>query len=635
VQNTTSPTLIHSYAVYGDYTVTLTVTDPAGASDRKTTTATITSLDAMTPACGHAVTGIAFDGTYYYLAEGHDALNQCITRYSADKGIRLDYQVFPIAVRGLHYVAATGKLVARTWGGPLFEIDYQARTHRQLTTYDVTADLPGNEESQPAADPDGTTYWRLNPLTSNAERRQLSDNALLKAVPVTGAVGVPAVAVSERYVFIRTSDGINAYDKVTGAPTGPYPTLEAAACAGSGLGTSTAGDRIMYDAACTRVHAEAVSVTPPANRAPVADAGGSYTGREGVTITFDGGHSSDPDGDALVAYAWDFGDGGTSTETRPSHSYADNGSFTVSLTVTDARGASSTVATTTATVANVAPSGTFTAPSTAPENAKLTLSILSAIDPGSADVVQYAFDCGDGKGYGVWTATNNRPCTPADNGTLILRGKVRDDDGGENEYSATIAVQNANPTATLGVASPVNEGSSSFYTISLSRPSDAAGDLPTLRYAFDCGTGSNYGAFSSLASANCPAPDGPRQYTVRAKIIDKDGGSSEYVGSASVLNVAPSVFPPWLHNPIGSKPGLDVIISFVFTDPGTTDAVGANGWQFTVVWGDGTTSGNSFPGVEFFVSHHYNQAGNYKVNVEVRDKDGGIGTSKTLSIKVG
>jgi probable HAF family extracellular repeat protein len=637
VQNTTSTTVLHGYAVYGDYTVTLTVSDPAGASDRKTTTATITSLDAMTPACGHTITGIAFDGTYYYLGEGHDAGEQCITRYSADKGLRLDYKVFPIDVRGLHYVAATGTLVARTWGGPLFEIDYQAGTHRQLTSYDVTADLPGNEESQPAADPDGATYWRLNPLTSNAERRQLSDNALLKAVPVTGVVGVPAVAVSDRYVFIRTSDGINAYDKVTGAPTGPYPTLEPAACAGSGFGASTAGDLIMYDAACTRARAEAISITPPANRAPVADPAGPYTGREGVAVTFDGGHSSDPDGEAL-AYAWDFGDGGTSTEMRPSHSYADNGSFTVSLIVTDARGASSTAATTTAKVANVAPSGTFNAPTAAPENAKLTLSILPVIDPGSADVIQYAFDCGDGKGYGLWTATNNRPCTPADNGSLNVRGKVRDDDGGENEYTATIVVQNAVPTATLGVTSPVNEGGSSFYTVSLSRPSDAPGDLPSLRYAFDCGTGSNYGPFSSVASASCPAPDGPRQYTVRAKIIDKDGGSSEYAGSSSVLNVAPSVDTPQLRfqGTIGNKPGPDVLIAFDFTDPGASDAVNANGWQVTIFWGDARTdSTDGPPGAHYTASHRYAQSGKYTVKVEVRDKDGGIGTSKTLSIKVG
>jgi PKD repeat protein len=46
--------------------------------------------------------------------------------------------------------------------------------------------------------------------------------------------------------------------------------------------------------------------------------------------------SSDPDADAL-SHSWDFGDGSTSTEVSPSHSYATAGIYTVSLTTTDGR----------------------------------------------------------------------------------------------------------------------------------------------------------------------------------------------------------------------------------------------------------------------------------------------------------
>ena len=49
------------------------------------------------------------------------------------------------------------------------------------------------------------------------------------------------------------------------------------------------------------------------------------------------------------------GDGTTGTGVAPSHSYGDNGSYSVTLTVTDARGAASAPATTTATIADVAP----------------------------------------------------------------------------------------------------------------------------------------------------------------------------------------------------------------------------------------------------------------------------------------
>jgi len=50
---------------------------------------------------------------------------------------------------------------------------------------------------------------------------------------------------------------------------------------------------------------------------------------------------SSTDGDGVVAgWYWDFGDGGTSTQQNPSHTYASAGDYTVSLTATDNDGAS-------------------------------------------------------------------------------------------------------------------------------------------------------------------------------------------------------------------------------------------------------------------------------------------------------
>jgi glucose/arabinose dehydrogenase len=67
------------------------------------------------------------------------------------------------------------------------------------------------------------------------------------------------------------------------------------------------------------------------------------SGAAPLTVQFDGSGSSDPDGEAL-SYSWDLnGDGnyGDSTMANPSHTYPTAGTFSVTLRVTDVRGASS------------------------------------------------------------------------------------------------------------------------------------------------------------------------------------------------------------------------------------------------------------------------------------------------------
>lgn len=67
---------------------------------------------------------------------------------------------------------------------------------------------------------------------------------------------------------------------------------------------------------------------------PVCDAGGPYAGDAGVPIQFDGSGSYDTDG-SIVSWHWDFGDGDVAEGVTPVHTYAEDGVYTVVLTVTD------------------------------------------------------------------------------------------------------------------------------------------------------------------------------------------------------------------------------------------------------------------------------------------------------------
>jgi PKD repeat protein len=68
--------------------------------------------------------------------------------------------------------------------------------------------------------------------------------------------------------------------------------------------------------------------------APIADAGGPYTGTIGTPIQFDGSNSYTPNG-TISSYEWFCGDGTVKTGVSPSHTYTHPGTYTLTLTVKD------------------------------------------------------------------------------------------------------------------------------------------------------------------------------------------------------------------------------------------------------------------------------------------------------------
>lgn len=82
-----------------------------------------------------------------------------------------------------------------------------------------------------------------------------------------------------------------------------------------------------------------------ANQVPIAQVNGPYNGSINSSINFSSAGSNDPDGN-IVEYLWEFGDGQSSTQANPNHSYTIDGTFNVTLTVTDNDGAKASQSTT-------------------------------------------------------------------------------------------------------------------------------------------------------------------------------------------------------------------------------------------------------------------------------------------------
>ena len=93
---------------------------------------------------------------------------------------------------------------------------------------------------------------------------------------------------------------------------------------------------------------EAAEEEPNIN--PIANPGGPYEGIAGEEISFDGSASADSDGE-ITGYTWNFGDGDTGTGVNPAHAYSEAGTYNITLTVADDKGANSSEVVTTATIA--------------------------------------------------------------------------------------------------------------------------------------------------------------------------------------------------------------------------------------------------------------------------------------------
>src|SRR5207244_6840017 len=117
---------------------------------------------------------------------------------------------------------------------------------------------------------------------------------------------------------------------------------------------------------------------------------------------------------------------GTGALGTQAHAYADNRSYLVTVAVTDEDGGSGQNSFA-VNVANVAPTATFNAPASVNEGGLINLSLTNPTDPSSADTsagFTYAFDGGDGAGYGSFSSSNSASFAATDNGTRTVKGKV-------------------------------------------------------------------------------------------------------------------------------------------------------------------------------------------------------------------
>jgi DNA/RNA endonuclease G (NUC1) len=162
---------------------------------------------------------------------------------------------------------------------------------------------------------------------------------------------------------------------------------------------------------------------------------------EGQSITFDGTASSDPDAGDVLTYAWNFGDGTTGVGgAQPTHTFADEGEYTVALTVSDKYGWQKLV-THTVTIGNVAPVVAAFPGATLMVGETYTAT-GTFTDPG-ADTWRGTVNYGDGSWpspLAIWGHTFSLSHTYTATGTRTVTVTVTDGDGGSSTRTAQVVV---------------------------------------------------------------------------------------------------------------------------------------------------------------------------------------------------
>lgn len=241
-------------------------------------------------------------------------------------------------------------------------------------------------------------------------------------------------------------------------------------------------------------------VDPSGTVSPIASASATpATGDAPLNVQFSSAGSSDPDG-SIVSYAWDFGDGTTSTAANPAHTFNAVGNYSVTLVVMDNSGltAASTI-TVSALTPNILPVAIASAtPGSGYAPLAVALSGANSYDT-DGSIVSYQWQFGDGSSGSGPAVQHSYLSVGNFNATLT----VTDNRGGTSSASTQISVQQ-DPAKTVRVSTlalaavSVTGGKQVKATVKITDPSNVAVAGATV-------TGNFSGAITGAGSATTDA----------------------------------------------------------------------------------------------------------------------------------
>ncbi len=429
-----STSAVCTYPDDGTYTARLRVTDDDGAQATDTATVNVPNIGPAAEANGP---------------------------YTGTRG-------FGISLSAVGSSDSDGALVLYEWDcdtDGTYELSSNAATGQQCTypavgSYTATLRVTDDDGGQ-ATDTASVTVGN-DPPTADAGGPYAGNEGSPIALDGTASADVGGGSIVS-WSWDCTDDGT--YDVTASAGVGN-------ACTYTDDGTFVVRLRVTDDDGAT---AEATASVTVGNLPPAfTSATGPSAGDEGQSLAFSASGTDPGAGDLSdLIFTWSWGDGtADSTGAAPSHSWADEGTYTVTIDLIDQDGGSASTTLSVA-IANVAPTITSTPTTTANEATQWTY-LPTAVDPG-ADTLVWSLSGSAPAAMTLDPATGALAWTPtyadvlAGPASAVLT--VSDGDGGTDAQSFTL---------TLVVLDTDNDGLPDGWEdangLDANDPSDAVGD---------------------------------------------------------------------------------------------------------------------------------------------------------------
>ncbi len=364
------------------------------------------------------------------------------------------------------------------------------------------------------------------------------------------------------------------------------------------------------------------SVAVTGNHPPVAAFTITPSASNPASVALDASGSSDPDAGETLTYLWVFGDGNTGNGVQTTHTYAKAGTFSITLTVQDNFGASTSIAHTFA--AHTLPSASFKVDREALNGTGNGIEVVfnaTASTGGDGALTSYAWTFGDGSTATVTNAYVHHNYTMTYNGrSVTVQLTVT------NNYSLTNRSSKSIPVSSTALP-PVAVFTLSINNYTRTVSVDGSGSYtPTgqaiVYYNWSWGDGSGFQNLTTPKATHAYAGDGTFSITLTVVNTLNAVGTTGHDAVVQLVNVPPVAIFNYTKNKLS-----------VTVDASATFDLNGNLAWFTWTWGDGSPS-QTVPSSQVTATHTYASANLYQLTLVANDTTNLKSTPATRYVSV-